>query len=482
MKRAAVLTCALGASLACGPTADEQDRADLGRLAQEIVGGSLNSGDPNVFMLYMQGNTGQGGSCTATLIDRRTLLTAAHCVDPAISGATSLQIYAHNKPTESQAYPSDYIRVIETRKHPGWNAQTLEDDIAMALLERAPNVAPKPWNKVSVDSKSGAAVRAVGYGISNPDGTGGGVKRTVDLTLTQVYPTLVRMGNGTSKGICQGDSGGPTFMTFTDGVERVIGVHSFTASQTCTDGADSRVDAYQGFVQQWLNDRESPTCGEDGRCATGCPSLDLDCVCSANGQCTTACPDLLKDPDCPKDCVANGICSLQACPAPDTDCLSLGQPCLNSSVCPGRLCITDALHAAPYCSQPCSNNSGCSNGLECDTAAQRCVWPGIPPSKEGDQCTPSQTYCEPPTFCTGASAALATCRKTCSGAADCSGGFTCTTGFDGKKFCAPPPQIVLKRALTEGTATSQSCAAVPGLEAAAALALLGLLRRRRAGR
>lgn len=477
--RAALLgACCL--AVGCGPTAQPEDgAAEFGALEQAIVGGTTTTGDPNVFMLFMQGNNGQGGSCTATLIDRRTLLTAAHCVDPAISGATSLQIYAMNKPTEAQAFQSDWIRIIETRTHPGWNAQTLSDDIAMALLERAPtNVTPKPWNKATMDGKSGGTVRAVGYGISNPAGSGGGIKRTVDLTITQVYPTLLRMGNGSTKGICQGDSGGPTFYTFSDGVERAVGVHSFTTSQTCTDGADTRVDAYQTFVQQWLNDKEQPTCGEDGRCATGCPSVDLDCVCGQNGQCTTACPDLLKDPDCPKDCVANGICALEACPAPDVDCLPLGQPCLNSSVCPGRLCITDALHPAPYCSKSCSTNADCGNGLDCDMVNRRCIWPQIPPSKEGDVCTPGMTYCEPPTVCAGATAQTSVCRKSCAQASDCTGNTTCTVGSSGAKYCAPPPEIRIKRAVAEGTAAAGSCAAVGGAPALA-LALLLLRRKRR---
>jgi hypothetical protein len=474
-----IALCALTVvASACMPTSDVSQEDDFAAMEQDIVGGTTAPNDTNVFYLYMQGNNGGGGSCTATLIDRRTLLTAAHCVDPAISGATSLQIYAMNKPTEAQAYPSDYIRVIETRTHPGWNAQTLSDDIAMAYLEVAPtNVTPKPWNKASLDSMSGAAVRAVGYGLSAPPSTGGGVRRQVSLNITQVYPTLIRMGNGSTKGICQGDSGGPTFMTFSDGIERVVGVHSFTTSQTCTDGADTRVDAFQSFVQQWLNDREQPTCGEDGRCATGCAQIDLDCVCGGDGRCTTDCPNLLKDPDCPKDCVANGICALQACPTKDVDCLNLGQPCQNSSVCPGRLCVTDALHPSPYCSQPCSNNSGCTNGLECDTVQQRCVWPQIPPSKENEKCTPGMTYCEPPLVCTGSAATTSICRKTCTVPADCGGGTTCGAGFDGTRYCVPPPEIRIPRALTEGTAAKASCASVPGLPLVA-LAALALRRKK----
>ena len=482
--KSAVVALAAAALCACGPTElseferltgiDEASREDA------IVGGSATSGDANVFMLYMQANTGTGGSCTATLIDRRTLLTAAHCVDPRIENASSYTIFAMNKPSEAQAFQSDWIRIVETRMHPNWNPQTLQDDIAMALLERAPNVTPKQWNKVSIDNKSGAAVRAVGYGITTPGGSDSGTKRTVDLTITQISPTLIREGNGVNKGICQGDSGGPTFMTFPDGVERSVGVHSFTTSQNCTDGADTRVDAYQSFVQQWLNDREAPTCAEDGRCALNCPSVDYDCVCPADGQCTAACPDLSKDPDCPKDCVQNGVCSLQACPVADKDCLPMGQPCLSMNQCPGRLCISDALHPAPYCSKTCTADTDCDNGLKCDPASRMCVWPQIPPSKEGDTCTAGKTYCAPPTICEGLDAAKTSCWKACVTPADCTGNTTCATGFDGQKFCKPPDAIILRRAYANNEA-APGCTAVPGesLLALVALARLGLRRRSR---
>lgn len=479
LRRLAVLTLGLWVSAGCGPAAEDEVPPDVRARFDAIVGGTATTGDTNVFMLFMQGDNGQGSMCTATLIDRRTLMTASHCVDPRVMGANSVAIWAHNKPTEGQALQSDYIRLVETRMHPSWNPNSgLDNDIAMAFLERAPSVTPKPWNKQSLTGMTGFAVRAVGYGISDPAGPGGGIKRTVDLTITQLMPGLLRLGNGSNKGVCQGDSGGPTFMTL-GGVEKVVGVHSFTSNQSCTDGADTRVDAYQSFVQQWLNERESPTCGEDGRCASGCTPVDIDCVCPADGQCTTACPVLTKDPDCPKDCVADGVCSLATCPAPDTDCLPLGQPCASANQCPGRLCISDVLHPAPYCSRPCSVDADCGNGLTCDASAKMCLWPQVPPAKENDACTPGQTYCAPPLVCEGAAAGSTTCRKACVLDTDCKTGEACTTGTAGRKYCAPPRPIILLKAHADGTVVPGGCAAVPWPAPALVLGLLGLLRRRR---
>ncbi|MBL8956411.1 MAG: trypsin-like serine protease, partial [Myxococcaceae bacterium] len=131
---------------ACGPTVGETP-SHLSE--QAIIGGTVNPNDPEVFSLIIQAPNGMGAGCTATLIDRRTLLTAAHCVDPRTIMATSVQIFAHNKPSNGQAGFSDFFRLVETRMHPEWNGQG-GDDIAMALLDRAPNIAPKPWNQASL--------------------------------------------------------------------------------------------------------------------------------------------------------------------------------------------------------------------------------------------------------------------------------------------------------------------------------------------
>ena len=78
-----------------------------------------------------------------------------------------------------------------------------------------------------LDGRGGQPVRALGYGLDALDG-GTGTRHEVALTLRQISPEQILIGDLVSKGICRGDSGGPTLHTFDDGVERVIGVHSFT--------------------------------------------------------------------------------------------------------------------------------------------------------------------------------------------------------------------------------------------------------------
>jgi secreted trypsin-like serine protease len=287
-----------------------------------ILGGTINNGDPEVFLLVL--TTAQGQAiCTGTLIDKRTILTAAHCLD----GVTSA--FATNATSQSQVVPGvNTYRIVDKRIHPGWNTVTIENDVGVALLDRAPPVTPKQWNTSDITSLGGAALRAAGYGTTGND-MGSGIKRTVDLTIRQTTNRLISLGNGVDKGICHGDSGGPSFHTFQDGVERVIGVHSFTRGEACLDGADSRTDFFRAFIQQWLTDKEAPSCQEDGRCVMGCSTPDIDCVCKADGVCNAQCPDLLKDVDCPPNCISNGVCATEACPVPDVDCRAVGAACGN---------------------------------------------------------------------------------------------------------------------------------------------------------
>ncbi len=473
------LTSALAAVLAACGTLDASDPA-LATSREPIIGGTTDTADPEVFSLIIQGNNGQGAGCTATLIDRRTLLTAAHCVDPRTIMATSVQIFAHNKPRNDQAGFSDFYRLIETRMEPRWTGQG-SYDIAVALLDRAPTISPKPWNQATLAGKTGQPIRAVGYGANSGGAMpgGSGIKREAGLTFRNIFTDVFFLGDGVSKGVCHGDSGGPSFHRFGDGVERVVGVHSFTTDQSCLTGADTRVDAYQGFVRQWLSEKEAPSCDEDGRCATGCAQPDIDCVCKSDGQCTTACPDLLKDPDCPRDCVANGVCSAQPCPARDTDCTVEGAVCANDTQCAGRKCVSDDQHSEPYCSVACTSNAACWAGSECDTAKGYCRYPYLPVTKLGDPCVKGQTFCADFSACTGPSASDTTCTWLCPSMETCQSGATCEQGIDGLYCHVPRPPIVTP-AIGTVQNTTASCSSGVGLLPLLALAVLGRRRSRRA--
>ncbi len=401
---------------------------------QAIVGGSPSLIDKSVFMLDIRGDNGASTRCSATLIAPRTLLTAAHCADAAMLGATTVTLIASNAPTEAEVIPGvNTVRVTQTRLHPSWNAAAgLGGDLALALLETPQSTTPSPWNQATLTGLGGAPVRAVGYGADAPD-AGTGTRRTVDLTIRQLTTELIFVGNFVDKGICHGDSGGPTFHTFGDGVERLIGVHSFTRGEDCLDGADTRIDARAEFVLQWLSEFE-------------------------------------------ENCAANDVCAVGVCGPVDPDCVPLGQPCTAPWDCRGRQCVSDAQHPSPYCSRTCASDADCTEGLGCDLARGVCQQPQLPSSRPTEACLPGATFCTSGSVCNGPTVDQARCSQPCANTLECLPPQTCRTGFTGTNACFDPPPLTLPVARLELPA-APGCSAVGGWPMLALAVLFGRRRR-----
>jgi V8-like Glu-specific endopeptidase len=365
----------------------------LGQQSQAIVGGTLDSGDPEVFMLGIQYVGSSAGSelCSATLIGSQTLLTAAHCVDPRMQNATSVKVVAVNVAQISQSTTSDWIPAETQVYHPDWNAQTRANDVAVVKLSRAPGLTPRQLNRASIDGLTGQPLREVGYGITSSAAKDSGTRRQVGLVFNSIDPTHFRVGDS-GQGVCGGDSGGPSFYTFPDGVERIVGVHSY-GDDACTWGANTRVDTVLPFIYQWLGQWEQASCGPDGLCKMDCATPDVDCYCVADGQCNPLCQPLSMDPDCPADCVENGVCSAEPCPIPDPDCKAVGETCSIETDCQSRLCVKDPQHPDFYCSTPCTASSDCPSGMECTGSA--CEFSQNPPA-------PTVTAPHPRLGCTAA--------------------------------------------------------------------------------
>lgn len=481
LRAAAMVACAVAVGCGGAPEAPPATGSAAGPTTavktSEIKGGTLNPGDPNVFMLLIEYSDG-AYICTSTLIGRRTLLTAAHCVDT-VANKPPTRIRAHNlpeiPPRDSASWWEAETHVI----HPGWKGFQLEDtaDVALVKLRDAPPVKPKSWNRRQLTPYLGAQIRAVGYGIVDSGGSGSGIKRQISMLLRGLDRNNLMTGDPGQGGICQGDSGGPSFFTFPDGVERHVGIHSYGSSEGgCEDGTDVRSDFYRSFIEEHLTAWETPTCDGDGACAEGCMPADADCACVANDVCEPTCADPSRDPDCQQACAENGVCGT-ACTTADPDCNGPFVGCDVPEDCATRVCVSDPQSFGTYCSQTCAAPADCPSGFECSEGA--CKHVQLPTAGPGEPCTAGQTYCTDGLACTGPEGEQTTCQKQCFTAIACTS--LCNAGQNGISYCTP---LLGEQPGGDDEEPGCGCTSVAGapLALAGLLTLTWRLRRRRAVR
>jgi MYXO-CTERM domain-containing protein len=237
------------------------------------------------------------------------------------------------------------VNTVTEVRHPGFNNNSLTNDLMMVQLAADAPVSPAPLLRESMDNTPtyiGPDYTWVGYG---DDETGSsGIRRVVPFPVDVVGPATV---GGTADTIdatmvyfqvsgvntCVGDSGGPGFL-IRNGVERHALVTSYGDAGCAFDGVGARTDMPQitGFIQAHIDQFEgSDPCRNDGVCQESCNSggvvMDPDCHenhCGADGMCASACV-LPVDPDCMTGvdyCGADGVCD-PGCTTADPDCAAL---------------------------------------------------------------------------------------------------------------------------------------------------------------
>jgi hypothetical protein len=224
-----------------------------------IIDGYIDEGHPSVGLVSPSG-------CSATLIGRRTALTAAHCV--AFSG-------------QRNRFCTD-VRCMDGTafRHPGFQDGDFDDsDVAVVRLDgdfyATFGVIPTrlSWSPPAENEW----VVIVGFGCTVWDTSiGYGTKRFGYAQIIDVDDTNIQWDFQSR--ICGGDSGGPTFRYPTD---CQVGVHSHRQDFVHGgDDADMRVDVYQGWIRGVAADNSLLACGEticgDGICHPG--EVGCDCA------------------------------------------------------------------------------------------------------------------------------------------------------------------------------------------------------------
>jgi trypsin len=254
-QRACVLAGLLGVA-ACGAPAGNHE--DLLTRDEPIVGGHAAPATRYPWMASLFDST-NFFFCGGSLVAPNWVLTAAHCPNAS---------YVRIGPTLT----STKVSVASTTRHPAYNANTNENDIALIRLASSVTATPIALNLdrglptgVPLASATASWVDATlaGWGATKEGGNTTSVLQEVDVPVvtnetcqaaynpSPIFATNICAGlNAGGRDTCQGDSGGPLLGHIFGDIQAGVTSWGEGCARAGKPGIYTRVSEFVGWVQQ----------------------------------------------------------------------------------------------------------------------------------------------------------------------------------------------------------------------------------------
>lgn len=208
-----------------------------------LIKGTPVEDDENLFWPVVRIITGNSG-CSATVIGKRVLVTAAHCARTGSTSRFKISYGPHKgeeftaKITRSELYPNS------------------DHDIALGYLNKEFPAIPASIDRTRLEV--GDVITLAGYGCVRPGGGGGndGVLRQGDSTVIgrNKWDTVTREPGGAA--LCYGDSGGPLFKD-----KKLSGINSKGNIKTTSYLARLDIEQTKEFFEEWSDKHDANICG-----------------------------------------------------------------------------------------------------------------------------------------------------------------------------------------------------------------------------